>query len=99
MYHFRKLAIASVWITTVVLLTAYLPAYLSPRTPEERLRDRKWVESSPYWLDRHACKWFSLCGIHHLRWDRPTRIRGAGNMQSQGRFLVCQMVAAVREKE
>lgn len=68
-----------VWTATsvggIVLLLWLLPRLLNPTppTPEERRRDAKWVSSSPYWLDRQACRWLGLCGVHHLRWDGPTR--------------------------
>jgi hypothetical protein len=45
----------------------------TPPSPEERRRDEEWVATSPYWLDRQACRWLSLCGVHHLRYDAPTR--------------------------
>ncbi|KAF9765582.1 hypothetical protein IL306_002124 [Fusarium sp. DS 682] len=52
-----------------------LPRILDPTTkgPERRARDRRWVNSSPYFLDRQACRWISLCGLHHLRSDPASR--------------------------
>ncbi|KAH7149292.1 hypothetical protein B0J13DRAFT_583965 [Dactylonectria estremocensis] len=51
------------------------PRLLDPtkRGPEMRARDRRWVDSSPYFWDRQACRWIGLCGLHHLRSDPATR--------------------------
>ncbi|CAK7212400.1 Vacuolar protein sorting-associated protein 62 [Sporothrix curviconia] len=75
MYHLRRLTIASVVLTVIVFTFWLLPQVLNPTppTPEEKRRDKQWVDSSPYWLDRQCCRWFGLCGLHHLRWDAPAR--------------------------
>lgn len=55
----------------------FVPGALDPtrHSPQKKVRDRLWVSSSPYFLDRQACRWISLCGLHHLR--RDPAIRGA----------------------
>ncbi|KAL8344151.1 hypothetical protein RB601_004599 [Gaeumannomyces tritici] len=71
-------------IVLAVMWALYLVAWVAPRalnpTPpsaEQRARDAEWVSGSPYWADRQACRWLSLCGVHHLRWDPPA-IEGGG---------------------
>lgn len=73
------------WIRRFTILLAFLlvisfGAWLAPRVldptkrgPEKRARDRRWVDSSPYWWDRQACRWVGICGLHHLRSDPATR--------------------------
>ncbi|KAH8911730.1 hypothetical protein BR93DRAFT_12448 [Coniochaeta sp. PMI_546] len=74
MYHLRRLGIAAVCVLSLVLVLTILPGVLNPTPPnkEERERDKKWVSTSPYWVDRQACRWLMLCGAHHVRWDGPT---------------------------
>ncbi|KFA45962.1 hypothetical protein S40293_07323 [Stachybotrys chartarum IBT 40293] len=69
------------WLRRATILTAIFfafafVAWLTPRVldpikhdPSRRLRDRRWVDSSPYFLDRQSCRWLSICGLHHLRKD------------------------------
>lgn len=78
MYHIRRVAIAAAVIATIVLITYFVPKALNPTppSPEDQKRDSAWVASSPYWLDRQACRWFSVCGVHHMRWDDPVKPRG-----------------------
>lgn len=73
MYHLHRLGIATICLLSLVLVLTILPAVLNPTPPsrEDRQRDRQWVATSPYWLDRQACRWFTLCGVHHVRWDAP----------------------------
>ncbi|CAK7268553.1 Vacuolar protein sorting-associated protein 62 [Sporothrix epigloea] len=73
MYHLRRLTITAVVLGAIIFTLWFLPQVLNPTppTPEEKRRDRQWVDSSPYWLDRQSCRWFGLCGLHHLRWDAP----------------------------
>ncbi|KAK1756718.1 putative vacuolar protein sorting-associated protein TDA6 [Echria macrotheca] len=72
-YHIRRLTIAASALAALVFLVWLLPRILNPTPPDdfERRRDQQWVESSPYWIDRQLCRWLSLCGIQHLRWDAP----------------------------
>lgn len=78
MYHLRRATIAGVVIVTLVLITWLVPKALNPTppSPEDQKRDKAWVASSPYWVDRQMCRWFSVCGLHHMRWDDPVRPRG-----------------------
>lgn len=69
--YLRRITIILFIFITASFVAWFLPRYLDP-TPldkEQQLRDKKWVSSSPYWLDRQACRWLSLCGVHHLTWD------------------------------
>lgn len=77
MYHLRRATIAAAIIATLVFITWFVPKALNPTppSPEKARADKAWVDSSPYWLDRQACRWFSLCGIHHMRWDDPVKPR------------------------
>lgn len=73
------------WLRRFTILLAFLllisfGAWLAPRVldptdkgPEKRLRDRRWVDSSPYFWDRQACRWIGVCGLHHLRSDPAAR--------------------------
>jgi hypothetical protein len=72
-YNLRRATIASCIVAAVVFLIWLLPRLLNPTPPdaEERERDRDWVNTSPNWVDRQACRWLSLCGIQHIRWDAP----------------------------
>lgn len=78
MYHLRRATIAGVVIVALVLITWLVPKALNPTppSPEDQKRDKAWVASSPYWVDRQMCRWFSVCGLHHMRWDDPVRPRG-----------------------
>lgn len=71
MYHLRRITIFLTLFLCVSFLAWFLPRYLDPTPPdkEKQIQDKRWVSSSPYWLDRQACRWFSLCGVHHLSWD------------------------------
>ncbi|CAN8105892.1 unnamed protein product [Discula destructiva] len=77
MYHLRRTAIAAAILATIILITTFVPKALNPTppSPEKAKQDAAWVASSPYWLDRQACRWFSVCGIHHMRWDDPVKPR------------------------
>lgn len=82
MYHLRRATIVALILATIVLITTFVPKALNPTppSPEQALRDKTWVDSSPYWLDRQACRWISVCGIHHMRWDDPVVPRGKSFM-------------------
>lgn len=71
MYWVRRFTYLSVPVLFIIFIATYLPVILDPTTrgPESRARDRLWVSSSPYFLDRQACRWIGLCGLHHLRRD------------------------------
>ncbi|KAJ9141668.1 Vacuolar protein sorting-associated protein [Pleurostoma richardsiae] len=73
MYYLRRAVILAVLIGIIIISAAVLPKALNPLppSPEEKRRDKRWVRSSPYWADRQVCRWFGLCGVHHLRWDAP----------------------------
>lgn len=77
MYHLRRATIAATIIATLVFITWFVPKVLNPTppSPEKQKADKAWVDSSPYWLDRQACRWFSACGMHHMRWDDPVKPR------------------------
>lgn len=83
MYHVRRLTIAGIVLSLFVFLTWLLPRLLNPTppTPEARLRDQHWIDSSPFWVDRQLCRWVSLCGVEHIRWDPPD---GAANGTKRG---------------
>ncbi|OLN85587.1 putative vacuolar protein sorting-associated protein TDA6-like protein 3 [Colletotrichum chlorophyti] len=71
MYYLRRITIFLTILLSVSFLAWFLPRYLNPSPPDpaKQREDKRWVNSSPYWLDRQACRWLSLCGIHHLSWD------------------------------
>ncbi|ORY65008.1 vacuolar protein sorting-associated protein [Pseudomassariella vexata] len=75
MYHVRRLASAVASIAAVVFLLWFLPRVLNPTPPnkEQREANKRWVDTSPYWLDRQSCRWLGLCGVFHLRSDPPAR--------------------------
>ncbi|KAI0535335.1 vacuolar sorting-associated protein [Xylaria digitata] len=79
MYHIRRVAIAvATFVLIVVILTA-LPRALNPVPPskEKVEADQRWVNTSPHWLDRQACRWMGLCGLVHLKPDPAVRLRSA----------------------
>ncbi|KAI1826098.1 hypothetical protein F4861DRAFT_133986 [Xylaria intraflava] len=81
MYQIRRIAIVvAVFFSLAFLLTA-LPRALNPISPsKEKIEaDQRWVNTSPYWLDRQACRWMGLCGLTHLRADPPVRIASTGD--------------------
>ncbi|KAJ0165289.1 putative vacuolar protein sorting-associated protein TDA6 [Colletotrichum tanaceti] len=71
MYYLRRITILVAVLASVSFTAWFLPRYLNPNPPDpnKQREDRRWVSSSPYWLDRQACRWLSLCGVHHLSWD------------------------------
>ncbi|KAK0629429.1 hypothetical protein B0T17DRAFT_487416 [Bombardia bombarda] len=72
-YHLRRAAIAAACLASIVFILWFIPRVIKPTQPdaEERKRDEQWVNSSPYWIDRQACRWLGLCGIQHIKWDAP----------------------------
>ncbi|KAH7026419.1 uncharacterized protein B0I36DRAFT_330632 [Microdochium trichocladiopsis] len=91
MYHLRRrlLTLLAV-LSTLVFLLWFLPRALNPVKPsrERQEADRRWVDTSPSWLDRQACRWLALCGIAHVRSDPPEGRRkvafgsGSGSTES-----------------
>ena len=77
-YSLRRATFATLFVSAVVFLLWLLPRLLNPTPPdaEERERDKHWVDTSPNWVDRQACRWLSLCGVQHIRWDAPSRLDG-----------------------
>ncbi|KAI1207198.1 vacuolar protein sorting-associated protein [Annulohypoxylon truncatum] len=75
MYNFRRWTIVAVVVGVVVFLATFLPQALNPVPPskEKREADQAWINTSPHWLDRQACRWFSLCGLLHVRRDPPEK--------------------------
>lgn len=75
-YSLRRATIATFFVSGVVFLLWLLPRLLNPTPPdaEERERDKHWVDTSPNWVDRQACRWLGLCGLQHIRWDAPALI-------------------------
>lgn len=74
MYHLRRLIIFLCTVSGLVFLIWLLPRILNPTPPSasERARDAAWVASSPFWFDRQACRWLSVCGAQHVKWDPPS---------------------------
>jgi hypothetical protein len=70
----RRLAIVAASFGGLVFTLWALSRILHPIPPDdfERERDKQWVNSSPYWIDRQMCRWLSLCGVAHIRWDAPS---------------------------
>ena len=71
MYWVRRATILVSLLLIISFIAWAVPRALDPtdRSAEKRAKDRSWVNSSPYFWDRQACRWVSLCGIHHLRKD------------------------------
>jgi hypothetical protein len=78
MYWVRRATVLVAVFLSLSFLAWYAPRALDPtkKGPEKRAEDRLWVNSSPYFWDRQACRWISLCGIHHLRSDPAARGSG-----------------------
>lgn len=75
MMWFRRFAFLFACVLAFSFAAWALPKYLTPSDggPAQRARDRRWVDTSPYFLDRQACRWIGLCGLHHLRSDPAKR--------------------------
>lgn len=75
MYWIRRFAILLASMLVIIVFTGVAPRLLDPtkKAPEKIALDRRWVNSSPYWLDRQICRWVGLCGLHHLRKDPASR--------------------------
>lgn len=86
MYHLRRLTIAVVLLSTVIFVTWLGPKLLNPTPPNKAQREAnaRWVDTSPYWLDRQACRWLSLCGILHVKSDPASLTGGDKNGRDGG---------------
>lgn len=75
MYWVRRATISVVILLLISFAAWAVPRALDPtdRSAEKRARDKLWVNSSPYFWDRQACRWMGLCGLHHLRKDPASR--------------------------
>ncbi|KAI5467144.1 hypothetical protein BGZ63DRAFT_370468 [Mariannaea sp. PMI_226] len=75
MYWLRRFVILLTFLLIISFGAWIVPRVLDPTTrgPEKRARDRRWVDTSPYFWDRQACRWIGVCGLHHLRSDPATR--------------------------
>ncbi|KAI0143082.1 vacuolar sorting-associated protein [Xylariaceae sp. FL1272] len=80
MYHLRRLAFVILVFIFIALILTFLPRALAPVPPsrEKVEADQRWINTSPHWLDRQACRWFALCGLMHLKADPPTRSNQCG---------------------
>ncbi|KAI1816303.1 vacuolar sorting-associated protein [Poronia punctata] len=80
MNHFYHFLIAAIVFVSLIFTLTTLPRALNPVPPsKEKIEaDERWVNTSPYWLDRQACRWLSLCGLMHVRPDKPTRAETYG---------------------
>lgn len=76
MQHLRRAVIAVAIFVILVFVLTTLPRVLNPVPPsKEKIEaDQRWVNTSPHWLDRQACRWMGLCGLMHLAPDPPDRI-------------------------
>lgn len=74
-YGLRRVSLAVALFAAVVFILTYVPQYLRPVIPDqdESERDKKWIKTSPHWIDRQTCRWLGLCGISHIKWDAPAR--------------------------
>ncbi|KAI0521811.1 vacuolar sorting-associated protein [Xylaria bambusicola] len=79
MHHLHRVAFVVATFLIIVLLLTELPRALNPVPPskEKADADQRWVNTSPYWLDRQACRWLSICGLMHLKPDPPERVGSA----------------------
>ncbi|KAF3357929.1 hypothetical protein VD0004_g4286 [Verticillium dahliae] len=89
MYHVRRLSIFVACFLCLSFIAGTLPRYLNPaQTDKEKAaEDKLWVSSSRYWLDRQACRWLSLCGIHHLTWDPAALLPWNNNSTDDGELF------------
>ncbi|KAI0095348.1 hypothetical protein F4814DRAFT_436647 [Daldinia grandis] len=102
MYHLRRITIAAAVLAVIIVVVTVLPRALNPVPPnkEKQEADRQWINTSPYWLDRQACRWFSLCGLLHLRNDPPAKPKNKddGHRHELRRLLGEEGVAILREE-
>lgn len=71
----HRIALTALLFTTLWAVVILAPGLLDPEShsAERKARDRKWVNTSPYFVDRQLCRWFTLCGLHHVRSDPASR--------------------------
>ncbi|KAI1495056.1 hypothetical protein F5X96DRAFT_341888 [Biscogniauxia mediterranea] len=71
--HLRRLTIVVLVLVVIVFLLTFLPGAINPvpASKEKQEADQRWINTSPSWLDRQACRWLSLCGLLHLKPDPP----------------------------
>jgi len=92
--HIKRGLLALLFFLSIVLTLTVLPRILNPTPPDakERKRDSKWVNSSPYFFDRQACRWLGLCGIQHIKWDAPAR---SGNKHGELKMMKGELIKLV----
>lgn len=75
MHWINRSVFAAIAFALVVYIAYAAPRFLDPTAndPGKQERDRRWVDTSPYFIDRQMCRWLSLCGLHHLRADPADR--------------------------
>ncbi|KAK5659938.1 hypothetical protein OQA88_13403 [Cercophora sp. LCS_1] len=96
--NLRRIVLLSSLLATLVFLLWLIPRLVKPTEPDEyeRQRDKQWVDSSPYWIDRQLCRWLSLCGIMHIRWDAPALGDDAGDLAVEMLKLLALGLSAQR---
>lgn len=69
----RRLVLTAAVFASIVFVLWAVPRALKPTIPDEdeSERDKNWINSSPNFFDRQACRWLGLCGITHIKWDAP----------------------------
>ncbi|ETS74562.1 hypothetical protein PFICI_13046 [Pestalotiopsis fici W106-1] len=85
MYHLRRISFVLLFVLVISFLSWLVPRVLNPTPPNQQQREAnaRWVSTSPYWLDRQACRWISLCGVLHVRSD-PAAKTGDDNHDGSG---------------
>ncbi|KAH8812291.1 hypothetical protein F5884DRAFT_307021 [Xylogone sp. PMI_703] len=75
MYALRRFVIVFLILLIAWVGVGALHRHLDPNKTksEEEREDAKWIASSQYFLDRFACRYFSLCGLAHFRPDPAVR--------------------------
>ena len=85
MYWLKRGTLVLALLSVASFIAWFVPQALDPTShgPARQARDRLWVSSSPYWIDRQFCSWLSLCGLHHLRRD-PASLQGGNTSPGDG---------------
>lgn len=99
MYHLRRISLFLLVVLILSFLTWLLPRVLNPTPPdkEQREANARWVGTSPYWLDRQACRWVSLCGILHVRPDPPAHSGGDDHDKDGGELRMTELRSLDRQ--